>query len=89
MSRTFTTKYQNTCPALSGAGVLQLRGAPSAIKDGNLTITPVMFTGSEYFGAEVAGVDWTRAVPEDVVKQVITATFLKPPAKVPNTSRNA
>lgn len=89
MSRTFTTKYQNTCPAQSGAGVLQLRGAPSAIKDGNLTIKPVMFTGSEYFGAEVAGVDWTRAVHEDVVKQVIIPTSLKPPAKVPYTSRNA
>ncbi|KAG4413691.1 hypothetical protein IFR04_013160 [Cadophora malorum] len=71
MSRTFTTKYQNTCPAPSGAGVLQLRGAPSVVKDGDLTITPVMFTGSEYFGAEIAGVDWTRAVPEDVVKQLV------------------
>lgn len=68
--------------------MLQLRGAPSVVKDGDLTITPVMFTGSEYFGAEIAGVDWTRAVPEDVVKQVSTHTSSKSSVKVSYPSRN-
>lgn len=66
----FTTKYHNTCPAPSGTGVLQLRGAPSTIKDGDLTTIPVLYTGVEYFGAEVMGVDWSRPVLESVVEQV-------------------
>lgn len=70
MSRVFTTKYANTCPAPAGAGVLQLRGAPASIQDGSLTITPVMVTGGSYFGAEVSGIDWSSPVPAEIVQQV-------------------
>jgi hypothetical protein len=59
-----TRTYSNTCPPL------KLRGAPASFQEGTLTITPVLREGSSSFGAEVAGVDWSAPVSEEVVRQV-------------------
>lgn len=58
--------YENTCPA----SPLRLQDAAPDIKDGNLIITPILTYGDSAFGAEVAGVDWSRPVSEELVKQV-------------------
>ncbi|PQE03571.1 Alpha-ketoglutarate-dependent 24-dichlorophenoxyacetate dioxygenase protein [Rutstroemia sp. NJR-2017a BVV2] len=64
-----TRTYENTCPPPER--VLKLRGAPASFRDGALTITPVLSEGSSSFGAEVAGVDWSEPVPEEIVRQLI------------------
>ena len=63
-----TRTYENTCPPPER--VLKLRGAPASFQVGELTITPVLSEGSSSFGAEVAGVDWSEPVPEEIVRQV-------------------
>lgn len=65
---TLTRTYENTSPPANG--VLRLRGAPETIQDGVLTITPIIVSGDSSFGAEVSGVDWSKPVPEKLVKQV-------------------
>jgi alpha-ketoglutarate-dependent 2,4-dichlorophenoxyacetate dioxygenase len=70
MSTTFTTTYENTCPARPDAGVLRLRGSSEIIQHGSLTIKPVMVSENSAFGAEVSGIDWSRPVPPEVVRQV-------------------
>jgi alpha-ketoglutarate-dependent 2,4-dichlorophenoxyacetate dioxygenase len=61
-----TTTYENTCPARP---VLHLR---STIQDGGLNIVPVMVSGESAFGAEIDGIDWSRPIPPETIKQVRT-----------------
>ncbi|RDW62411.1 hypothetical protein BP6252_11844 [Coleophoma cylindrospora] len=72
MSTPLITTYENTCPARTATGVLRLRGAsePQSIHDGSLTIEPVLVSPNSAFGAEVSGVDWSRPIPPEMVKQV-------------------
>jgi alpha-ketoglutarate-dependent 2,4-dichlorophenoxyacetate dioxygenase len=72
---TFTTTYSNTCPARNAAAVLHLRATPNSIQDGSLTITPVMVSGDSAFGAEVSGIDWSRPIPPETIKQVSLSHF--------------
>jgi alpha-ketoglutarate-dependent 2,4-dichlorophenoxyacetate dioxygenase len=68
MTSNITRTYENTCPPPER--VLKLRGAPASFQVGALTITPVLSEGSSSFGAEIAGVDWSEPVPEEIVRQV-------------------
>ncbi|KAJ8064439.1 hypothetical protein OCU04_006777 [Sclerotinia nivalis] len=61
--------YENTCPRTGQ--VLKLRGAPASFQEGALSITPVLTDGSSSFGAEVSGIDWSKPVPEEIVKQLV------------------
>jgi hypothetical protein len=65
-----TTTYANTCPTRNAAAVLHLRATPNSIQDGSLTITPVMVSSDSAFGAEVSGIDWSRPIPTETIKQV-------------------
>ncbi|KAF4633767.1 hypothetical protein G7Y89_g4355 [Cudoniella acicularis] len=70
MLSTLATAYENTCPP----AVLRLRGGNAAlesIQDGTLLIKPVMVSHNSVFGAEVFGVDWSRPVAPEIVKQLI------------------
>ncbi|KAH8895330.1 putative alpha-ketoglutarate-dependent 2,4-dichlorophenoxyacetate dioxygenase [Thozetella sp. PMI_491] len=68
---TLTRTYENTWPEAPDAGTLKLRGASPEIHDGELVIKPVLHSGSSNFGAEVSGIDWSRPIPEETVKQLI------------------
>jgi alpha-ketoglutarate-dependent 2,4-dichlorophenoxyacetate dioxygenase len=63
-----TRTYANKWPAAVDAGTLRLQGT-NEFQEGDLTIKPVLVSGNSAFGAEVSGVDWTRAVPENIVEQ--------------------
>ncbi|RDW66637.1 hypothetical protein BP5796_09386 [Coleophoma crateriformis] len=73
MSTPLITTYENTCPARTATGVLRLRGAsePQLIRDGSLTIEPVLVSPNSAFGAEVSGIDWSRPIPPEMVKQLV------------------
>ncbi|OJJ46428.1 hypothetical protein ASPZODRAFT_16194 [Penicilliopsis zonata CBS 506.65] len=43
----------------------------ASVKQGSLTITPVLVDHESAFGAEIAGVDWTQPVPDELVKQLV------------------
>jgi alpha-ketoglutarate-dependent 2,4-dichlorophenoxyacetate dioxygenase len=58
-----TRTYPNTCPPCDPSTITERR-------EGAFTIRPVLVSEASQFGAEVYGVDWSRAVPEDVVNQV-------------------
>ncbi|KAM3086989.1 hypothetical protein ACMFMG_001100 [Clarireedia jacksonii] len=65
-----TRTYTNTCPPTER--VLKLRGSSASFREGALTITPVLNEdSSSSFGAEVAGVDWSGSVPQEVIRQLI------------------
>jgi alpha-ketoglutarate-dependent 2,4-dichlorophenoxyacetate dioxygenase len=66
----FTRTYVNTWPASGNQGTLYLRGAPATMKHGDLTVKPVLVNGDSAFGAEIEGVDWSQAIPEELVRQV-------------------
>ncbi|KAF2711204.1 putative alpha-ketoglutarate-dependent 2,4-dichlorophenoxyacetate dioxygenase [Pleomassaria siparia CBS 279.74] len=68
---TLTRTYENTCPVPSHAGTLRVRGAATEVREGALTIRPVLVSEISQFGAEVSGVDWSRPIPEQVVNQLI------------------
>ncbi|ORY56908.1 uncharacterized protein BCR38DRAFT_478547 [Pseudomassariella vexata] len=68
---TVTRTYENTCPPSSSLGTLHLKGGHAQVREGQLTIRPVIVSGDSSFGAEVSGVDWSRPVPEDIVQQLI------------------
>lgn len=70
MSSTFTTTYENTCPARATTGSLKLGGANDPVQHGTLIVRPVMVSGDSAFGAEVSGVDWIRPIPDEIVKEV-------------------
>lgn len=67
-----TRTYENRCPPPSDAATLRLRGAALEVNEGTLTIKPVLLSENSSFGAEVSGVDWSRPITEDIVKQVST-----------------
>ncbi|KAL2824977.1 putative alpha-ketoglutarate-dependent 2,4-dichlorophenoxyacetate dioxygenase [Aspergillus pseudoustus] len=58
--------YANTCPPRHE------NARAVAVTVGSLTVTPVLQSGGSSFGAEVAGIDWAKPIPEDQVKQLIT-----------------
>ena len=76
--------YENICPAYTP--VFRLRGIewnastqtthdPKSNQEASLTISPVLSPGTapgrqSAFGAEVAGVDWSRPIPNEIVQQV-------------------
>ena len=70
MLTNITTVYPNTWPPESSDGVLRLRGAPAQIQDGQLTVRPILVSENSSFGAEVSGVDWSKPVPDTIIKQV-------------------
>lgn len=48
------------------------------IRDGPLTVTPILVSEDSAFGAEVNGVDWSQPVPKSIVDQVGTYRILRP-----------
>lgn len=77
-TQTFTEVYDNRWPAQGST--LRLRGAQHApIQHGDLTVTPILVHGEHSFGAEVAGVDWSKPLPQELVEQV------KPPVPSPQS----
>lgn len=67
MSRTFITKYENTWPQ---AAAKDPDVAHTKLQEGQLTVTPILTTGSSNFGAEIDGIDWSQSIPPEIVKQV-------------------
>jgi hypothetical protein len=59
----FPTTYPNTWPSQSETD-------REPLKEGKLTITPILNSGTSVFGAEVSGIDWNKPVPEEIVHQV-------------------
>lgn len=65
--------YENTCPgSVAGPITLRIRGAAIETTRDALTVRPVLLSEQSQFGAEIEGVDWSRPIPECVVKQVST-----------------
>lgn len=54
--------YDNTCPPRVGTN--------EGIREGHLTIKPVLQLDDSSFGAEISGVDWSKPVPAEVVSHV-------------------
>jgi alpha-ketoglutarate-dependent 2,4-dichlorophenoxyacetate dioxygenase len=54
--------YDNTCPSNTTE--------QHTINEGSLTVNPILNSEQSSFGAEVYGVDWSKAISQDVVAQV-------------------
>lgn len=67
----FPTTYQNTWPSQTDRSDTTLE----PLRDGELTVAPILNSGASVFGAEVSGVDWSKPVPENVVHQVSDIVF--------------
>jgi alpha-ketoglutarate-dependent 2,4-dichlorophenoxyacetate dioxygenase len=68
----FPTTYQNTWPYQKDRPEASLE----PLQEGRLTVRPILNSGSSVFGAEVSGIDWSKAVPEDIVHQVSDVTIV-------------
>jgi len=68
----FPTTYQNTWPYRTGSS----EASHELLQEGELAVRPILNSGTYFFGAEVSGIDWSKAVPEDIVQQVSKITIL-------------
>jgi alpha-ketoglutarate-dependent 2,4-dichlorophenoxyacetate dioxygenase len=68
----FPTTYQNSWPYQKDRPEASLE----PLQERGLAVRPILNSGSSVFGAEVSGIDWSKAVSEDIVQQVGDITIL-------------
>ncbi|WVQ74840.1 hypothetical protein IAR50_004447 [Cryptococcus sp. DSM 104548] len=63
------TTQTRTYPTVS-SGILRLKADPSHIV-GQLLVTPIITYPDSFFGAEVSGVDWSKEIPDSLLKELV------------------